>query len=182
MICKHLWLHDLWKYVKFCFLSAPKLWIRRTIVLQQLISLSTVLSQAKDCSKTVDCLWSATRPVQRQYTWRSSVRRQGHLFFYRNPVANLSSFIPVPEHGIFNSVGARPPDSRWGSAPDPFGAPPETPAWKPTAGVWVGGAPRYILAAKPPRALGRSPNRRCPPGPTLATPPVLDLWIGFCSL
>ncbi len=64
-------------------------------------------------------------------------------------------------------LGAPPPDHGWGSAPNPvqvkgLGA-------AAVSGVW-GGAPSYILAAKPPRGLWRSPNGRGNLFPPLATP------------
>ncbi len=62
-------------------------------------------------------------------------------------------------------------ESRWGCAPDPVGAPPQIPLRRGSGGGSPqrgsgGSAPIYILAAKPPRGLGLSPNRRGSPDPT----------------
>ncbi len=64
---------------------------------------------------------------------------------------------PKPRGGFAarTLLGAPPPDPRWGSAPDPAGAPPQTPlgppAPRPPDGIW-GGAPAEVW--------GRSPQLR----------------------
>ncbi len=51
-----------------------------------------------------------------------------------------------------------------------LGAPPQTPGRLRRKIHAGGGAPSYILVRKPLRGSGRSPNRRGPPAPSLATP------------
>ncbi len=75
-------------------------------------------------------------------------------------------------------LGTRPQTPAGAPPQTPAGAPPQTPLGLPfSRGSRAqpkrgsgGGAPSYILAANPPRGLGRSPIRRGPPGPPLATP------------